>query len=186
MLFVVLSASSGDLFYYSYPPVCGQISRLKAAAKHHSDFEPSVFKQTRDFRHWLLLSGSTSLLDRTEIIRYRAMYFCSVVKRFYKRLLLVASSFQFLTTTKKNSRCRLPWSDDAIVGDQGMMRVMRCYLRGHLYYMPRIRSDHTRLEYIITWPHCQATDQATDQANEIKSSVFLEHKKPADMYVHCT
>ena len=48
---VVLSASSGDLFYYSYPPVCGQISRLKAAAKHHSDFEPSVSKQTRDFRH---------------------------------------------------------------------------------------------------------------------------------------
>ena len=134
-------------------PVCGQISRHKAAAKHHSDFEPSVFKQTRDFRHWLLLSGSTSLGDRTEIIRYRAMYFCSVVKRFYKRLLLVASSFQFLTTTKKNSRCRLPWSDDAIVGYQGMMRVMRYYLRGHLYYMPRIQSDHTRLEYIITWTH---------------------------------
>ena len=29
---------------------------------------------------------------------------------------------------------------------------MRCYLRGHLHYMPRIRSsDHTRPEYSITW-----------------------------------
>ena len=74
---------------------------------------------------------------------------------------------------QKIARCRLPWSDDAIVGDQGMMRVMRCYLRGHLYYMPRIRSDHTRPEYIITCTYCQATDQA----NEIRNSIFLEHQK---------
>ena len=79
MLFVVLSASSGDLFYYSYPPVCGQISRLKAAAKHHSDFEPSVSKQTRDFsRHWLLLSGcmgstsQCSYWNRDDLM----IYFC--------------------------------------------------------------------------------------------------------------
>ena len=176
---VVLSASSGDLFYYSYPPVCGQISRHKAAAKHHSDFEHSVSEQTRDFRHWLLLllfsqwSYWNHQIPRDDLM----MYFCYQWSNVFTN-----DSFCWwpprFNCWQKIARCRLPWSDDAIVGDQGMMRVMRCYLRGHLYYMPRIRSDHTRPEYIITCTYCQATDQA----NEIRNSIFLEHQK----HILCT
>ena len=43
------------LLFISSPVCCGQISRHKAAAKHHSDFEPPVFKQTRDFRQHILI-----------------------------------------------------------------------------------------------------------------------------------
>ena len=114
---VVLSASSGDLFYYSYPPVCGQISRHKAAAKHHSDFEPPVSEQTRDFRHWLLLSGSTIftviVLKSSDTARWSDdVLLLSVVKRFYKRLfLLVASSFQLLTKNSPMPIAVIRWCD---------------------------------------------------------------------------
>ena len=142
---VVLSAYSGDLLYYSYPLVCGQISRHKAAAK----MKPSITQTL------ILDTKCTSRTASSDIWDVLLLYQWPNVFTFYKLFFFVGS----LIVSRVDNKMRQS-------GDQEMMGSM---LSGdHLYYMPGMRSDHTRREYIITCETLFSSNGTNIEAFKIK------------------